>query len=47
MLLFDKLQLFLQTLVALKLVALTLVIACWAWAGLIMKLPEQRRVFVE
>ena len=32
---------------AVVLVALTLVIACWAWAGLIMKLPEQRRVFVE
>lgn len=29
------------------LVALALVIACWAWAGLVMKLPEQQRVFVE
>lgn len=27
------------------LVALTLVIGCWTWAGLVMRVPEQQRVF--
>ncbi|MEM8747691.1 MAG: hypothetical protein AAGF91_13395 [Actinomycetota bacterium] len=29
------------------LIALAMVIGCWAWAGRVMKLPEQQRVFVE
>ncbi|MEO0492159.1 MAG: hypothetical protein AAF081_01950 [Actinomycetota bacterium] len=29
------------------LVALAMVIGCWTWAGQVMKLPEQKRVFVE
>ncbi|MCH1450267.1 MAG: hypothetical protein L7U66_00570 [Acidimicrobiales bacterium] len=32
---------------AVVLVALTLIIGCWSWAGLVMRLPEQQRVFVE
>ena len=27
--------------------AVLLLIACWLWAGRIMKLPEEERVFVE
>ena len=29
------------------LIALVLVIGCWTWAGRVMRLPEQQRVFVE
>ena len=28
-------------------IALLLVIGCWTWAGRVMRLPEQQRVFVE
>jgi len=30
---------------ALVVLALVLVVACWAWAGRIMALPEEQRVF--
>lgn len=32
---------------ALVVVALGMVVACWIWAGLVMRLPEHERVFTE
>ena len=32
---------------ALTSVAVLFVVACWAWAGRILRLPEEERVFVE
>jgi tight adherence protein B len=29
------------------LIAIAMVVACWVWAGSIMKLPEEDRVFSE
>ncbi len=32
---------------ALTLLAVLLVIVCWAWAGSILRIPEEERVFFE
>ena len=32
---------------AVVLIALVIIIGCWTWAGRVMRLPEQQRVFVE